>query len=286
MAELTHDNTVKYLQTDKGKLQYHEAGSGPVLLLIHGSGPGVTGWANFQGNLPLFSKHFRCLILNLPGYAGSDPVAGHPVMEAVAAVIRFLDGMHVQRCCILGNSLGGMVGSHVAAKHPDRVEKLIAIGGIGQAIFSSFPAEGINLLVDFVEDPTRERLISWLRSMVYDQNMVTEELIADRLARATTPEALATMKQMYSRAGIAAIAAAAKNPDLPAPSAHFTAIKAPTLLTWGRDDRVSPVDMALLPMRMIPNCEVHIFPNCGHWVMIERKAEFESAALAFLTRKD
>lgn len=286
MAELTHDNTVKILQTDKGKLQYHDAGSGPVLLMIHGSGPGVTGWANFQGNLPLFSKHFRCLILNLPGYAGSDPVAGHPVLEAVAAVVRFLDGMDVQRCSILGNSLGGMVGSHVAARHPDRVEKFIAIGGIGQAIFSSFPAEGINLLVDFVEDPTRERLISWLRSMVYDQNMVTEELIADRLARATKPEALATMKQMYSRAGIAAIAAAMKNPDMPAPSAHFTSIKAPTLLTWGRDDRVSPVDMALLPMRMIPNCEVHIFPNCGHWVMIERKAEFESAALAFLTRKD
>jgi 2-hydroxy-6-oxonona-2,4-dienedioate hydrolase len=60
----------------------------------------------------------------------------------------------------------------------------------------------------------------------------------------------------------------------------------PALLTWGRDDRVSPVDMALLPMRVIPNAELHVFPNCGHWVMIEAKAAWEAAVLAFLTRKD
>jgi 2-hydroxy-6-oxonona-2,4-dienedioate hydrolase len=63
-------------------------------------------------------------------------------------------------------------------------------------------------------------------------------------------------------------------------------LKAETLITWGRDDRVSPVDMMLVPMRTIPNVQVNIFPNCGHWVMIEQKAAWESAVLAFLTRKD
>ena len=61
-------------------------------------------------------------------------------------------------------------------------------------------------------------------------------------------------------------------------------IKARTLITWGRDDRVSPVDMALMPMRTIPDVEVHVFPNCGHWVMIEQKAAWEATVLAFLTR--
>ncbi|GFG80102.1 hypothetical protein MPRG_33780 [Mycobacterium paragordonae] len=58
----------------------------------------------------------------------------------------------------------------------------------------------------------------------------------------------------------------------------------PTLLTWGRDDRVSPLDMAIIPMRTIPNAELHVFPNCGHWAMIEAKAAFESTVLAFLSR--
>ena len=68
--------------------------------------------------------------------------------------------------------------------------------------------------------------------------------------------------------------------------AHLASIKAPTLITWGRDDRVTPMDIALLPMRIMPNAELHVFPNCGHWVMIERKAEFESAVTAFLLRQD
>ena len=71
----------------------------------------------------------------------------------------------------------------------------------------------------------------------------------------------------------------------PQPWAVMHRVQAPTLITWGRDDRVSPLDMALLPMRTIPNAELHVFPNCGHWTMIEAKEAFESAVLAFLLRK-
>ena len=75
-----------------------------------------------------------------------------------------------------------------------------------------------------------------------------------------------------------------RGPDAVQRIAHLGAITVPTLITWGRDDRVSPVAMALIPMRMIPNAELHIFPNCGHWAMIERKLEFENVVLAFLQR--
>ena len=61
-------------------------------------------------------------------------------------------------------------------------------------------------------------------------------------------------------------------------------IQAPTLLTWGRDDRVTPLDGAIAPLRLIPRCELHVFPDCGHWAMIERKAEWESVVLSFLRR--
>jgi pimeloyl-ACP methyl ester carboxylesterase len=72
--------------------------------------------------------------------------------------------------------------------------------------------------------------------------------------------------------------------DRPMPWAVMHKVAAPTLLTWGRDDRVSPLDMAIIPMRTIPNAELHVFPNCGHWAMIEAKEAFESTVLAFLSR--
>tara|TARA_B110000444_G_scaffold184568_1_gene173620 strand:+ start:170 stop:1027 length:858 start_codon:yes stop_codon:yes gene_type:complete len=282
--EYTFEETSKFIDAPIGKLHYHEAGEGPALILIHGSGPGVTGWANFKGNLGLFSRHFRTLILDLPGYGGSPDIEGNPIVNAVQAVISFMDALGIERTNILGNSLGGIVGSSVAAAVPDRIIRLTTIGGMGVNIFTPSPAEGINLLVDFTEDPTRERIISWLRSMVYDQSMVTEELIEERFSRATDPEFLASSRKIYSREAMAARMKLAA--DGPKPWDHFTKIQCPTLITWGRDDRVSPVDMAMLPMRIIPKAELHVFYNCGHWAMIERKEEFESVVLAFFKRPE
>lgn len=277
----TYEATSRTLKTEQGVLHYHEAGEGTPLILIHGSGPGVFGWANFGGNLPLFAKHFRTFIIDLPGYGGSDAVEGFPVDTGVAATLRFMDALGIERAAILGNSMGGMVGTHLAAAHPTRVTRLCTIGGAGVNLFSPFPNEGINLLVEFTEQPTRERLVAWLRSMVYDQSLVTEELIEDRWKRATDPKTLETSRRMYSREGIAALAKMHKQSQ---PWSHLQSIQCPTLITWGRDDRVSPLDWAILPMRLIPKCELHVFYDCGHWAMIERKQEFENVALAFFLR--
>ena len=284
MTELSFETTSRTLETDKGRLHYHEAGSGPVLLLLHGSGPGVSGWANFKGNLPVFAGRYRTLVLDLPGYGRSDPVDGDPIGSAVDAVVRFLDGLGIAETNVIGNSYGGIVGGHVAARNPARVRRFVTIGGIGVNLLSAFPNEGFTRLIDFVEDPTRERIAAWLRSMVYDQSLVTEALIEERFRLATEPVSMATSRKIYSRQAFAAIAAAMRGPDATRAFAHLPSITMPTLVTWGRDDKVNPLDGALLPMRLIPNCELHVFPNCGHWAMIERKVEFESVVLAFLAR--
>jgi pimeloyl-ACP methyl ester carboxylesterase len=89
---------------------------------------------------------------------------------------------------------------------------------------------------------------------------------------------------MYSSAACgASMKAAASAPGAPYWS-QLGRIEAPTLLTWGRDDRVSPVDMSLMPMRDIPNGELHVFPNCGHWAMIEARAAWLGAVIEFLER--
>jgi pimeloyl-ACP methyl ester carboxylesterase len=275
---------LREIHTPAGVLRYYESGEGPALLFLHGSGPGVTGWRNFRGVLPTFAAHFRCIILEFPGFGVSDDFGGHPMITAQGAVPPFLDALGVDRVDIIGNSMGGGVGINFAIQQPDRIGKLVTIGGIGTNIFSPGPSEGIRLLQEFTADPTRQRLVDWLHSMVYDPKLVTEQLIEERWKLATDPETLASARRMYGKAAFAQMMAMMKAADAPMPWALMHKVAAPTLLTWGRDDRVSPLDMALIPMRTIPNAELHVFPNCGHWAMIEAKEAFEGTVLEFLTR--
>lgn len=275
---------LREINTPAGVLRYYDTGGGRPLLFLHGSGPGVTGWRNFRGVIPAFAPRFRCLILEFPGFGVSDDVGGHPMVTAQGAVVPFLDALGVDRVDIIGNSMGGGVGVDFAINNPDRIGKLVTIGGIGTNVFSPAPSEGIRLLQEFTEDPTRQRLVDWLNSMVYDQNLVTEQLIEERWQLATEPETLASARRMYGKAAFAQMTAMMKSADIPMPWAQMHKVAAPTLLTWGRDDRVSPLDMSLIPMRTIPNAELHVFPNCGHWAMIEAKKAFERTVLAYLTQ--
>lgn len=285
MTAGTPDSDLREITTDNGILRYYDTGGdGPPVLFLHGSGPGVTGWRNFRGVLPAFAAHFRCLILEFPGFGVSDDAGGHPMVTAQAAVAPFLDALNVDRVDIIGNSMGGGVGINTAIKHPNRVHRLVTIGGIGTNLFSPGPSEGIRLLQEFTEEPTRQRLVDWLNSMVYDPSLVTEELIEERWALATDPETLAAARRMYGKAAFAQMMQFMRGSDAPLPWAVMHKVVAPTLLTWGRDDRVSPLDMSMIPMRTIPNAELHVFPNCGHWAMIEAKAAFEATVLSFLLR--
>jgi 2-hydroxy-6-oxonona-2,4-dienedioate hydrolase len=121
-----------------------------------------------------------------------------------------------------------------------------------------------------------------MESMVYDAGILTDDLIDRRFAQATRPEIAAEAKKMYSRAGLPMIQQSLNGLGASTTIDHLARIQAPTLLLWGRDDRVSPLDMALVPLRLVPKCELHVLYDCGHWVMIERRAEFERTVLAFL----
>ena len=252
MDELTHDATSRTLETPQGTLHYHEAGDGPPLLLLHGSGPGVSGWANFRGNLPAFAEHFRTLVLDMPGFGKSYSCEGSPVMAAPRRVLDFLDGMGLDPLPIVGNSMGGNVAARIAANHPDRVSRLVTIGGVGVAIFSPRPAEGIKLLVEFVEDPTRERLVAWMESMVYDPAILTDEFVELRWEAANAPGALDDVRRMFNAKMLTAMrkfaaAAGGRSGRRCSPRSRRR-----RLITFGRDDRVTPLDSVLVPMRVDP----------------------------------
>lgn len=178
--DASYEGTKREIATDKGVLRYHEAGDGPPLILLHGSGIGVSGWRNYRGNLATFAQHFHCYVLEFPGFGISDPVDGHPVVTAGSAVTRFMDALGIESAVMIGNSMGGVVGSNVAMRNPERVKKLVTIGGVGPNIFSQNPSEGTRLLQEFADGPTRERLIRWLRCMVHNPSIITEERIEER----------------------------------------------------------------------------------------------------------
>lgn len=242
----------------------------------------MSAWANFGSNLPTFTDHFRVLALDFPGFGTSYSCDENPLMVAPGAVTDFLDALGLGPVAIVGNSMGGNVAARVAAAQPERVDRLVTIGGIGVAVFSPSPPEGIKLLVRFVEDPTRDRLVTWMESMVFDPALLTDEYVEVRWQAANQPGALDDLRRMFNAKTLAAM----RRAPLGAPDqvATLARIKAPTLVTWGRDDRVTPLDNVLLPLRVVRNCEVHVFPDCGHWVMIERRAEFERVVLEFLRR--
>jgi pimeloyl-ACP methyl ester carboxylesterase len=149
-------------------------------------------------------------------------------------------------------------------------------GGAAVNIFSSTPSEGIKLLHRFYEgEPSRERLEDFIRIMVFDQSLITDELIDERFAIARDPEVLAGSAraiESFSRPG---------EDDQLWRSLHK--IKHEVLMTWGRDDRVLPLDGAFFALRRIPNARLHVFPKCGHWAQVERRVEFDELALSFLS---
>ena len=281
--ELSFEETSRFLDTPKGKLHYHVAGDGPPLLLLHGSGPGVSGWANFRGNLPVLAREYTTYVLDFPGFGKSYSPDANPLAVGPAGVLDFLDGMGLGPLPIIGNSMGGNVAARIAAEHPERVSRLLCIGGVGLSLLSPSPPEGIKLLVEFVENPTRERLIQWMESMVYDTGILTEEFVELRWQSATDPSAPTDIKKLYNRAMLEGMRKGRAFGAVDA-VAMLTKIKAPTLVMFGRDDRVTPMDGSLAAMRLIPKCELHVFYDCGHWAMIERKDEFESTVLAYLAR--
>lgn len=279
---LTAENTARWSTTAGLTVRYHEAGSGAPLVLLHGSGPGVSGWANFGANLPALAERFRCLIVDQPGFGGSGRPAVYErnyLRISAEAVLGVLDDLGLQRVHLLGNSMGGAVATLLALEHPDRVDRLVlmAPGGVGVNVLGPEPSEGIARLLEFGADPTRERLLSWLRTMVSDPATLTDELIEARLIAASDRAAIAALRDAYATFADPALAE-------PVPLwARLRGLRQETQILWGRDDRVTPVEASLFPSRQIPGADLRIFARCGHWVQIERKSAFERAVVDFLT---
>lgn len=282
-AQLTREGTRSEVTVAGSTISYHETGEGAPLVMLHGSGPGVSAWFNFRYNLPVLGQRFRVIAPDMPGFGDSELPELDEVYTSVAArrIVGLLDELGIEKAAFIGNSMGGAVTSQVAYQFPDRVQRmaLMGSGGLSVPTFGPDPSEGFKRLFEFLGDPTRENMTAWVRAMVFDQKLVTDELIDERMANALAEGAIGRMKAIFG---------SMFDPEKAARSvplwtqAHT--IRTPTLLMWGRDDRMLPYDQAHFAIRRMPDVELHTFSNCGHWVQVERKAAFERVAAEFLSR--
>jgi 4,5:9,10-diseco-3-hydroxy-5,9,17-trioxoandrosta-1(10),2-diene-4-oate hydrolase len=276
---LDFEGTSRYLEGEY-RLHYHEAGFGPPLVLLHGSGPGVSGWSNFAGNFPVFAQRFRTVVFDLPGFGRSVRPALDRAYPRVAAdaLLVLLDKLGIEHAHLLGNAMGGHVALEFALAAPERVDRLVLMGpgGLSVNVLGPDPSEGARRLADFLMAPSRKAMVDWIDTMVSDNSVVDDALIDERLANAEAPGAMESAMAIFS--------SLAEHPE-PAPMwARLKRIEAPTLVTWGRDDRMLPLESALLGFRQLPNAELHVFSRCGHWPQVERKSDFERLVIDFLSR--
>jgi 4,5:9,10-diseco-3-hydroxy-5,9,17-trioxoandrosta-1(10),2-diene-4-oate hydrolase len=276
---LDFDETSHVLD-DNPVLHYHEAGSGEAFVLLHGSGPGVSGWSNFKNNMPVFAKQFRTIVPDMPGF-GRSPLGeiDRRYTEIVSdAMVTLLDRLGIEKTHLLGNSMGAAAAVHFSLDHPERVERLVLMGPPGVNVIGPLPSEGRKRLNEFVKSPSREGMRAWIETMVFDSKIVTDQLVDERMANAIQPGVNETAARIFDSLEDPRFADATPNWAL----THK--LRQPTLVTWGRDDRMVPLEVGLMPFRRMPNAELHIFSRCGHWAQVERKDEFERLVLEFLTR--
>lgn len=264
-----------YLEAGGYRTHYHEAGSGETLVFIHGSGPGVTAWANWRLAIPVFARNFHVLAPDVLGFGYSDHPAGMTYGKDawVAHLIAFLDAKGVRKCHIVGNSMGGGLAIALAVRRPDLVDRLVLMGSSGL----SFPiTPGLEAVWGY--EPGREAMRTLIAEyFAYDRSIATDNLVELRYAASIQPGFQESYSRMFPaprQNGVDGLATRVED---------IERIAAPTLLVHGREDKVVPPAVSYQLFDLIPNAQLHVFGHCGHWTQIERMHEFNALVEAFLT---
>lgn len=290
LPELTAAATSTFVKLDDIRIHLHDTGTrtqaaraNPPLILLHGGGPGASGWSNFGQNVAGLAEHFRVLVVDQPGYGQTDkPVVTDGIWTFNAYVMDALfDELGIERAHLVGNSLGGGTSLKLALDYPDRVDRLVLMGPAGGALnmTSATPSEGLRVLMDFYRPPgpSVAKMKQIIDVMAYNPSIVPDSVLHERYEAATSPEAVEYVTRLFDAFGERGTAL----PEELWRDVHR--IAHPTLLTWGRDDRVLPLDSAFFLLKYMPDARLHVFPRCGHWAQLEHRDEFNRLVITFLT---
>ncbi|MCW8193206.1 alpha/beta fold hydrolase [Proteobacteria bacterium 005FR1] len=252
-------------------LHYLDAGEGPVVVWLHGSGPGASGHSNFKGNYPVFEKAgFRNIVVDLPGFGRSDKPADaqYNLDFFVSNLVLLLDAIGVERCTLLGNSLGGAIALGTALTHPEKVEKLIlmAPGGVEERE-TYFQMEGIKRMVEeYGAGPMNiEKMRKVMSLQLFDSSQLQDKLLEERVAVAVTQPANLFSTMM-----------------VPNMTERLAELVCPILGFWGANDKFNPPSGTFKVLDHAKNARFTLLNRCGHWVQVEHEALFNRQCLEFL----
>jgi len=263
------------IMTGVYKTNYHDIGGGYPVVLLHGSGPGVTAWANWNKLFPLLKRHFRVIAPDMAGFGFTERVPGavYNMNAWVQQVIDLLDVLNIEKANLVGNSFGGALALSMAIKYPDRVNKLALMGSMGV----SFPLTyGLNKVWGY--EPSEASMEELLEIFTYDHSFATKELIKTRYESSIFPGFQESFSSLFPEPRQNGIESMAGN------QRYIRNIPHETLIVHGREDRVIPLETSLQLLQLIDKAQLHVFGHCGHWTQIEHTAEFADLLINFFKR--
>jgi pimeloyl-ACP methyl ester carboxylesterase len=260
------------------KTNYLEAGEGPPVVLIHGSGPGVTAYANWRLVIPELSRRFRVLAPDLVGFGFTDRLEDVEFSLTTWAdqVLALMDILDLERVSLVGNSFGGSIALRLATRHPDRFNRLVLMGSMGV----EFPiTDGLSRVWGY--EPSFENMRSVLDVFAYSRELVNDELAEVRYRASIQPGFQESFSKMFP-----ADANGSRQRWVQAmttPEDEIRALSHPTAMIHGREDQVIPLATSLRLFELIEHAELHAFGQCGHWSQIERAVQFNRIVGDFLS---
>lgn len=271
---LDPDSTSRNLTVAGVDTHFHDAGDGPPLLLLHGSGPGVSAWSNWRPIYPALSEGFRVIAPDQLGFNRTQPSGpveyGRKLWTDHALAL--VDELGLERFSVVGNSMGGAIALSLAVARPEAIERIVVMGTMG--IAGEIPP---GLAEVWGYDPSPEAMRRLIELFAYDQSIVTDELIQMRYEASAEPTVRDAFEAMFPEPRQDGV------DDLALSEAELRSIERPVLLAHGYHDVIVPMRSTSLPlMDVLQDAQLHAFGNSGHWVMIEQARAFTAAVLAFL----
>lgn len=244
------------------KTNYHRAGRGDALILLHGSGPGVSAWTNWRRVLPELAGDHLVLAPDMAGFGFTERREDqvYDIKHWVKHLLGFMDALAIERASLVGNSFGGSLALATAARFPARVDRLVLMGTPCDAFMMT---PGLRAGWDYQPSPEAMRTV--MAHFPYDPAIITDELVEERYQTSLIPGAQEGLRRLLARPN--------DNGETPLsgmPEAVIAGVPHPTLVLHGREDRVIPVDMGIRLARTMPDASLHMFARCGHWVQAER----------------
>lgn len=285
--DVTEQSTSRYVQTAKWKIHYNEIGTGYPMLMLHGGGPGASGWSNYQDNARSLSRHFRVILPDVPGYGKSDEFDPEieEIPKAQAESIKLLmDALNIEKAVLVGNSMGSVITLNLAVDYTDRVSHMVTMGagvgglGLPMTLSPSGPTAGIQVLVQTYRDPSKENFRRLCEVMLFDPSYITEELLIARSKSALdNPRHL---ENFLRRTELGKMTP--RTSEATELAAKLPSLKIPALIIHGRDDRIVPLEASLRLLSVLRHAQLLIFNRCGHWAQIEHANVFNAVVSGFI----